>query len=320
MMPRCGSQLFDEFAQRARTHTNNWAVLVDTSRFWFNYRHVANVLSIYRSVKVSRWSVVVVLRRPTHLKHIIDMSYLFVTAPRHTGQPDHFDGCRRYGVQSTQSSTGHRIQQCQSAHWRVWRRHRSGLSRLRGDGREFRQTTHWSHPSRHTTIKEIANRCRQQCAHLSNRTRWRWIFKVPGFGRNHQPWAGRCVRTNVAEAEVGTINDTYIFPNIEFPLVICRYNEIFFMIDTCQAASMYEKFYSPNILAVASSLVGEDSLSHHVDPAIGVYIIDRWIWTIFWVQLGCSRPYPFHFTDTHIMHWNFSKKSKRTAKRPSVNL
>lgn len=40
-----------------------------------------------------------------------------------------------------------------------------------------------------------------------------------------------------------------------------RYNEIFFMIDTCQAASMYDKFYSPNILAVASSLVGEDSLS-----------------------------------------------------------
>lgn len=55
-----------------------------------------------------------------------------------------------------------------------------------------------------------------------------------------------------------------------------RYHELFFMIDTCQATSMYEKFYSPNILAVASSLVGEDSLSHHVDPAIGVYIIDRY--------------------------------------------
>ena len=55
-----------------------------------------------------------------------------------------------------------------------------------------------------------------------------------------------------------------------------RYHEIFFMIDTCQAASMYARFYSPNVLAVASSLVGEDSLSHHVDPAIGVYIIDRY--------------------------------------------
>jgi glycosylphosphatidylinositol transamidase (GPIT) subunit GPI8 len=43
-----------------------------------------------------------------------------------------------------------------------------------------------------------------------------------------------------------------------------RYHEIFFMIDTCQAASMYEKFYSPNILAVASSLVGEDSLSVNI--------------------------------------------------------
>jgi GPI-anchor transamidase subunit K len=32
-------------------HTSNWAVLVGTSRFWFNYRHLANVLSMYRTVK-----------------------------------------------------------------------------------------------------------------------------------------------------------------------------------------------------------------------------------------------------------------------------
>lgn len=35
----------------ASGHTNNWAVLVGTSRFWFNYRHVANALSVYRTVK-----------------------------------------------------------------------------------------------------------------------------------------------------------------------------------------------------------------------------------------------------------------------------
>lgn len=35
----------------ASSHTNNWVVLVCTSRFWFNYRHVANVLSLYHSVK-----------------------------------------------------------------------------------------------------------------------------------------------------------------------------------------------------------------------------------------------------------------------------
>ncbi|CAE8632840.1 unnamed protein product [Polarella glacialis] len=30
---------------------NNWAVLVDTSRYWYNYRHAANVLSFYHTVK-----------------------------------------------------------------------------------------------------------------------------------------------------------------------------------------------------------------------------------------------------------------------------
>uniref|UniRef100_K3WBE6 GPI-anchor transamidase n=2 Tax=Globisporangium ultimum (strain ATCC 200006 / CBS 805.95 / DAOM BR144) TaxID=431595 RepID=K3WBE6_GLOUD len=34
-----------------RRHSNNWAVVVDTSRFWSNYRHIANALSLYHSVK-----------------------------------------------------------------------------------------------------------------------------------------------------------------------------------------------------------------------------------------------------------------------------
>jgi hypothetical protein len=32
-------------------HTSNWAVLVCTSRYWYNYRHVSNTLSFYRTVK-----------------------------------------------------------------------------------------------------------------------------------------------------------------------------------------------------------------------------------------------------------------------------
>eukprot|EP00750_Incisomonas_marina_P009628 INCI16060.1.p1 GENE.INCI16060.1~~INCI16060.1.p1 ORF type:complete len:183 (-),score=25.03 INCI16060.1:183-731(-) len=35
----------------APTHTNNWAVLVATSKFWFNYRHNANILSIYHTMR-----------------------------------------------------------------------------------------------------------------------------------------------------------------------------------------------------------------------------------------------------------------------------
>jgi len=43
--------LFAEVLAALSTHTNNWAVLVCTSTFWFNYRHVANVLSIYHTVR-----------------------------------------------------------------------------------------------------------------------------------------------------------------------------------------------------------------------------------------------------------------------------
>lgn len=39
------------WAMSGTGHTNNWAVLVCASTFWFNYRHVANVLSIYHIVK-----------------------------------------------------------------------------------------------------------------------------------------------------------------------------------------------------------------------------------------------------------------------------
>ena len=71
-----------------------------------------------------------------------------------------------------------------------------------------------------------------------------------------------------------------------------RYNEIFFMIDTCQANTMYSKLYSPNIFAVGSSALGESSYSvshsrsitfytdtniypqHENDNDIGVAVID----------------------------------------------
>ncbi|KAK7689428.1 glycosylphosphatidylinositol anchor biosynthesis [Cerrena zonata] len=54
-----------------------------------------------------------------------------------------------------------------------------------------------------------------------------------------------------------------------------RYNEIFFMIDTCQANTMYSKFYSPNILATGSSKLDENSYSYENDMDLGISVIDR---------------------------------------------
>ena len=40
-----------------------------------------------------------------------------------------------------------------------------------------------------------------------------------------------------------------------------RFNKLLFMVDTCQAATMYSKFYSPNVISTACSLIGENSYS-----------------------------------------------------------
>jgi phosphatidylinositol glycan class K len=49
-----------------------------------------------------------------------------------------------------------------------------------------------------------------------------------------------------------------------------------FMIDTCQANTMYSKIYTPNIIATGSSAIDESSYSHHADNDVGVAVIDRY--------------------------------------------
>ena len=52
-----------------------------------------------------------------------------------------------------------------------------------------------------------------------------------------------------------------------------RYNKLLYVVDTCQANTMYSKFYSPGIISTGSSEIGESSYSvctsnHHAanDP------------------------------------------------------
>jgi phosphatidylinositol glycan class K len=43
--------LFTSALSTSSTHSDNWAVIVSTSRYWFNYRHAANALGFYHTVK-----------------------------------------------------------------------------------------------------------------------------------------------------------------------------------------------------------------------------------------------------------------------------
>ncbi|XP_064616910.1 GPI-anchor transamidase-like [Liolophura sinensis] len=215
----------EEFFQSG--HTNNWAVLVDTSRFWFNYRHVANVLSIYRSVK----------RLGIPDSHIILMV----------------------------------------------------ADDMACNARNPRPGTVFNNANQHINVygNDVEVDYRGYEVTVENFIRVLTGRLPPSTPRSKRLLSDE--RSNILIYMTGHGGDGFLkfqdaeeITNVELADAFeqmwqkRRYHELFFMIDTCQAASMFQRFYSPNILAVSSSLVGEDSLSHHVDPAIGVYIIDRY--------------------------------------------
>ncbi|KAG5437505.1 hypothetical protein PCANB_000933 [Pneumocystis canis] len=77
-----------------------------------------------------------------------------------------------------------------------------------------------------------------------------------------------------------------------------RYHEILFMIDTCQANTMYSKFYSPNVLAMGSSDLNESSYSHHSDNDIGVSVIDRFTYyTLDFLEKNVNITSKYTFKD-----------------------
>jgi phosphatidylinositol glycan class K len=208
-------------------HTNNWAVLVDTSRFWFNYRHVANVLSIYRSVK--RLGI-------PDSQIILMVADDMACNPRNPTPATVYNNANQnidvYGDDVEVDYRGYEVTV-------------ENFVRLL-TGRVQPETPR----SKRLLSDEHSNIL---------------IYMTGHGGDGFLKFQDSEEITNVELADA-----------FEQMWQKKKYNEIFFMVDTCQAASMYDKFYSPNILAVASSLVGEDSLSHHVDSSIGVYIIDRY--------------------------------------------
>ncbi|EFN57492.1 hypothetical protein CHLNCDRAFT_34727 [Chlorella variabilis] len=57
-----------------------------------------------------------------------------------------------------------------------------------------------------------------------------------------------------------------------------RYGELLLVADTCQASTLYGRIAAaaaPNVLAVASSKLGQSSYAHHIDPVVGQHVVDQ---------------------------------------------
>lgn len=219
------NQINDLFSKGS--HSNNWAVLVCTSRFWFNYRHVANALSVYRSVK--RLGI-------PDSQIILMLADDMACNPRNPRPGEVFN---------------HKNQEIE-----VYG------SDVEVDYRGYEVTAE-------NFIRVLTGRLpldTPRSKKLETNDGSNVLIYMTGHGGED------FLKFQDAE-EISSIELADAFEQMWQKR---RYNELLFIIDTCQAVSMFSQFYSPNIISIASSQVGEDSLSHHVDPAIGVYIIDRY--------------------------------------------
>ncbi|KAM4642682.1 GPI-anchor transamidase [Discoglossus pictus] len=208
-------------------HTNNWAVLVCTSRFWFNYRHVANTLSVYRSVK----------RLGIPDSHIVLMLADDMACNARNPKPATVFSHKNmelnvYGDDVEVDYRGYEV-----------------------TVENFLRVLTGRIPPSTPRLKRLLSDDRSNIL----------IYMTGHGGNGFLKFQDSEEITNVELADA-----------FEQMWQKRRYNEILFIIDTCQGASMYERFYSPNIMALASSQVGEDSLSHQPDLGIGVHLMDRY--------------------------------------------
>ena len=230
-------------ALTAATHTSNWAVLVSTSRFWFNYRHLANVLSLYRTVKrLGIPDSQIILMLPD------DMA----CNPRNSFPGSVFNDKSRlldlYDDKGDQDDgTGEQ---------------KEGMGGIEVDYRGNEVTVE-------NFIRLLTDRwpsSQPASKRLMTDDRSNILIYMTGHGGNE------FLKFQDAE-EISSFDLADAFEQMWEKK---RYHELLFMIDTCQANTMYRHFYTPNLIATGSSAQDQSSYSHHADQDVGVAVIDRW--------------------------------------------
>ncbi|KAF8137535.1 peptidase C13 family-domain-containing protein [Boletus edulis] len=236
-------QLVADFYGRhasASGHTNNWAVLVCASRYWFNYRHMANALGMYRTVK---------------RLGIPDSNIILMLAD------DVACNTRNKFPGSVYAKAGRHLD-------------------LYGDNIEVDYRGY--EVTVENFIRLLTGRVDPsvpRSKRLLTDDRSNIFVYMTGHGGNEF-----LKFQDNEEISAFDIADAF-----EQMWQKKRYNELFFMIDTCQANTMYSQFYSPNILATGSSEIEENSYSHENDNDIGVSVIDSYTHFVLEFMEGINK-------------------------------
>ncbi|KAG1843126.1 peptidase C13 family-domain-containing protein [Suillus subalutaceus] len=221
-------------------HTNNWAVLVCASRYWFNYRHMANALGMYRTVK---------------RLGIPDSNIILMLAD------DVACNARNKFAGSVYAEAGRHLDLYGE--------------NIEVDYRGYEVTVE-------NFIRLLTGRVdpsMPRSKRLLTDDHSNIFVYMTGHGGNE-------FLKFQDQEEISAFDIADAFEQMWQKK---RYNEILFMIDTCQANTMYSQFYSPNILATGSSQIEENSYSYENDNDIGVSVIDSYTHYVLKFMEGINK-------------------------------
>ena len=221
-------------------HGNNWAVLVAGSRYWFNYRHIANVLSIYHSIKkLGIPDSQIILMLPDDMA--CNDRNVF------KGQMIASHATTKYDRHHSNELTGNIIEIYDSDIEVDYRGEECSVENV------LRLLT-----NRHSIDTPLSKR-------LNTNKDSNILFYITGHGGDEF-----LKFHDKEEIQSNDISDAISIMRRQ-----SRYNEILFVIDTCQASTLYKTITSDNVISIGSSKLGESSYSYRTDKDLGISIIDR---------------------------------------------
>ncbi|KAG6647312.1 putative GPI-anchor transamidase isoform X1 [Carya illinoinensis] len=220
------SNCLADTSSEATTHTNNWAVLVCTSRFWFNYRHMANTLSLYRTVK---------------RLGIPDERIILMLAD------DMACNARNKYPAQVFNNENHKLNLYGDNVEVDYRGYEVTVENF------FRVLT-----GRHENAVPRSKRLlSDEGSHI--------LLYMTGHGGDEF--------LKFQDSEELQSHD--LADAVKQMKEKRRFKELLIMVDTCQAATLFSQLQSPGVLAIGSSMKGENSYSHHLDSDVGVSVVDR---------------------------------------------
>jgi glycosylphosphatidylinositol transamidase (GPIT) subunit GPI8 len=225
-------------------HSNNWAVLACTSSYWFNYRHVSNVLSIYYIIRS--------MGIPD--SHIILMNAMDPACDTRNPFPGSLYNTLEMDTALNQLKDVPRN--------RSRKQDKSVEVDYRGDEVSvdsfLRLLTGRHHPG--TPASKIL-----QSGNDSNVLIFLTGHGGDGFFKFRD-------KEELSAEDIGMA-----FEEMELK---GKYKELLFIIDTCQASTLANKMSAPRVVTIGSSGLGENSYAYLTMPELGLSVIDRFTYSV----------------------------------------